>query len=110
MISMEKQYKTRDGRDVRILCVDGPNSAFPVIGFIEGLRFTSSWEKDGLSGADAERSTDLIEVKKTKVVKSLCWRFIDGDLVWRDKDWPNAPPNWKRFPAGDREGEIEVEQ
>lgn len=55
MISMDKKYRTRDGRDVRLLCVDGPKHA-PVIGTIGEVlgQWTSSGTFDFFG-----RSTDL---------------------------------------------------
>lgn len=35
-ISMDKKYQTRDGKGVRILCVDGIDKEFPVVGYIDG--------------------------------------------------------------------------
>jgi hypothetical protein len=35
MITMQGKYQTRDGRAVRILCVDGPGRQ-PIVGFIDG--------------------------------------------------------------------------
>lgn len=54
-ISMDKKYRTRDGRDVRLLCVDGPKHA-PVIGTIGEVlgQWTSSGTFDFF-----RRSTDL---------------------------------------------------
>lgn len=64
MISMDKKYKTRDGRDVRLLCVDGPNERYPVIGIVQGLGFPYNWMSSGNADtADLETSSDLIEVK-----------------------------------------------
>ena len=48
MIEMGKQYQTRDGRAVRILCVDGPHSTYPVVGTIEGESDIYVWTIDGL--------------------------------------------------------------
>ena len=43
---------------------------------------------------------------KMKKVKSLCYRStVSGELTWRKEELPII--NWKRFPAGDIEGEVE---
>jgi hypothetical protein len=60
MIDITKQYKTRDGRAVRIVWVDGPG-IYPVIGFIERLSNTFSWAASGRYGSDP--NFNLIEVK-----------------------------------------------
>jgi hypothetical protein len=62
-ITMQGKYTTRDGRAVRILCVDGPNKFLPVVGFIEGCFAPLSW--DAFGGACREgtpQESDLIPV------------------------------------------------
>ena len=39
-----------------------------------------------------------------KMVKSLCWRCEEGGLLWGDLSNSTL---YKRFPAGDIEGEVE---
>jgi len=63
MISMDKKYRTRDGREVRIYAVDGDGS-HPVHGAIKintGWR-SCTWEQEGFHLVD-EGYCDLIEVK-----------------------------------------------
>jgi hypothetical protein len=67
MIDITKQYKTRDGRDVRILCVDGPNETYPVIGIIGDEKSVCSWTCQGCSGLFT--LIDLLEVKPKIVVE-----------------------------------------
>jgi hypothetical protein len=40
-----------------------------------------------------------------KKVKSLCWRFSDGDLAWRIEGMALAHP-WIRVPSEDKEFEV----
>ena len=47
LITMTGKYQTRDGRAVRILCVDGPDCAFPIVGFIGDRTTTDKWTRDG---------------------------------------------------------------
>lgn len=61
MIDMNKKYQTRDGRPVRILCVDGPDSRWPVIGIPSGQHIACYWMIDGRNYYGAE-SSDLIPV------------------------------------------------
>ena len=60
-ISMDKKYKTRYGREVRVLCIDGPDLAFPVIAIINNdlvIKYTS----EGRVYLDSfESRLDLIE-------------------------------------------------
>jgi hypothetical protein len=58
MISMDKKYRTRDGREVRLLCVDGPDDKRPVVGVLGGR--LAVWKIDGSAGPE-ETQSDLIE-------------------------------------------------
>ena len=74
LISMDKQYKTCDGRAVRILSIDLKNSSLPVIGAVfkrhreELVQFTPY----GVSSAGSH--FDLIEVKPR--IKRDVWMNI----------------------------------
>ena len=108
MISMDKQYQTRDGRPVRLICVDGNDGRYPVVGFVGDEFGVSTWTNAGFyNNAAPCHSTDLVEVKQMKTVKSLCWRHkASGSLAWGVFDAEELN-NWQRFPAGDIEGEVE---
>lgn len=81
-IDINKQYKTRDGRDVKIYTTEheGDN---PVVGAVDGEGLTM-WRTDGRFYTDAECARDLIEVKPEQVV----WVVVDdeGDATgWEHK-------------------------
>lgn len=61
-IEMSKQYRTRDGREVRIYATDH-DSPHPVVGAIKsmGRWYGQAWNDDGTSGFS--RHCDLIEVR-----------------------------------------------
>ena len=65
MIDINKKYRTRDGREVRIYATDG-EGAFPIQGavfFGKGWRMRQ-WMKDGSSTINTgDSDTDLIEVR-----------------------------------------------
>ena len=63
MIDINKKYRTRDGRDVRIYAVDGDEPR-PVHGAVKSQTgwIVSHWPKDGIQSS-YEGSNDLIEVK-----------------------------------------------
>ena len=73
-ISMDKKYKTRDGLDVRILCVDRhglsetpwPNQARPVVGMIGPMQTVMCWSSEGKWNDEGDSIYDLIEVKPVK--------------------------------------------
>lgn len=58
-ISMDKKYRTRDGRDVRLLCVDGPLEN-PICGLVSGGDIPLCWRSDG-AYISREHPLDLIE-------------------------------------------------
>lgn len=64
MISMDKQYRTRNGREVRIYAVDGGGD-YPVHGaiLIDEVWDPNGWTIDGSDVVNNKRSRDLIEVK-----------------------------------------------
>ncbi len=80
MISMDKQYKTRNGRDVRLLCTDA-NGTFPVVGLItqtNGQQEAGCWTSTGGSWSDGSfSSSDLVEVKRTTVIQGVMFYYAD---------------------------------
>ena len=67
MISMDKKYRTRDGREVRIYATDGGcpgGEPRPVHGAFKDKEKWAlcSWGKDGVQGC-SEGHYDLVEVK-----------------------------------------------
>jgi len=83
MISKDKQYRTRDGRDVRIYAMDGAEP-YPVHGAIKNDEgwVRSAWTKEGLVLiVSKEFETDLIEVKpriKRTVLLNVYERSVVG--------------------------------
>jgi hypothetical protein len=64
MIDINKTYRTRDGREVRIYAVDGldTHSVHGAI-YVTGGWLSCTWRKDGRFFADIDQEADLIEVK-----------------------------------------------
>ena len=87
-ISKDKQYKTRDGRDVRIYATDG-RGVFPVHGAIkDGEGWTSvNWCEDGMHLGNNKRTEyDLIEFKPRMKIDR--WIVVEDDgscKMWGDK-------------------------
>ena len=76
-ISKDKQYKTRDGREVRIYATDGAGP-YPVQGAIkrsEGWN-CATWLSDGHVIRCRENPDDLIEVKPRMKIER--WIAIDS--------------------------------
>lgn len=78
-ISKDKQYRTRDGREVRIYSTDG-SPGWPVHGAyrnIAGEWQVEAWTANGTVFLDRTNNGDLIEVKpRVKGWVNLC-RFSD---------------------------------
>jgi len=74
---MDKKYKTRDGRDVRVLCVDADNEHFPVIGIVHG--YACNFSRDGkwseTMSASGDSPRDLIEQPEEKTVWLEIFRY-----------------------------------
>jgi hypothetical protein len=78
-IEMGKQYRTRDGREVRIYAVDG-GSNYPVHAATKGGDgwYVNKWASDGRYNTGVvESPSDLIEVKPR--IKRECWVNVYRD-------------------------------
>lgn len=79
-ITMDGKYQTRDGRPVRVLCVDADIDGQPVVGIIGGKYGdeVQSWEADGSYWDDNDNDPDdLIPVPEKRRVKF--WVNVYGD-------------------------------
>ncbi len=63
-IQLDKQYKTRDGREVRIHAIDGPNPSQPVVASVRnGTTWNLfTWRADGSSYFGLDHESDLVEI------------------------------------------------
>ena len=70
MIDFNKPVQTRDGREVRVLCTDGPYKDYPVVGYvISEVVVFQSWCISGARWPTTPSShDDLINVPDTRVV------------------------------------------
>lgn len=83
-ITMDGKYKTRDGRGVRILCVDGSNPGYPVV-----AELPQGWVmlyKDNGVSPTSDTGLDLVEVRDrvpddTPVDAKIWVRNSEGE-VW----------------------------
>jgi hypothetical protein len=62
---MNRKYKTRDGRNVRILATDIKDRRYPVTAAVEisGVEYIKLYTADGHYAYNEESEDDLIEVK-----------------------------------------------
>ena len=107
LISMDKQYKTRDGRAVEILKININHKNFPVaivVTNLDGSQCTGTRTRTGRMYADRENIGDLIEVKPR--IKQNVWMNI-----YQEKS-PCAhffKENADKYSYGDRIACVKVE-
>lgn len=85
MISMDKKYRTRDGRDVRLLCVDGPGDQ-PVFGLVNGS--VETWSENGAYFGGDPSPSDLIEYHEPDI--RTIWVNVYEDVVLNYKTAESA--------------------
>jgi len=77
MIDLNKKYRTKNGREVRIYAIDGTETT-SVHGAIKGENgwFITTWRSDGISGFP---DYDLVEVKPR--IKKTVWLNVYEDFT-----------------------------
>ena len=93
-VSMEKKYRTRDGRNVRVLLLDWEHDEYPVVAVMKDQVVVYTAQGKYYSNSQ-ESSFDLIEVSQ--------WDFpIDTPVLVRDYD--NEVWNKRYFSGVNKEG------
>lgn len=81
MISMDRQYRTRDGREVRIYALDGGQEKSIIHGAVKekGAWNATTWSKGGTYYGDGHRhKNDLVEVTaETPKIKTALQSLAD---------------------------------
>ena len=84
MISMDKEYTTRDGRPVRVLCVDKKNTEYPVLALVtdgHDSELVEAYTAGGRYYFSKESRYDLIEKPKTR--KITVWvNIYEGGIMY----------------------------
>lgn len=91
MIDKNKQYRTRDGREVRIYATDGIG-AYPVHGATRGSQgwTPEKWTAGGLFFFDgSHREGDLVEVKPRLQVEAWVNVYKDCFATYDNKETAN---------------------
>lgn len=104
MISMNKKYQTRDGKPVRLICIDETLERYPVIGIIDNDESSpSSWTKEGCYFGDDEEesSRDLVEIKEEKTFTGWVNLYTDGSFgqVYSSKEECKSARGYGVHPA-----------
>jgi hypothetical protein len=95
MIDINKKYRTRDGREVRIYATDGGQLKDTVHGAVleKGCWWITSWDRNGEWSIDDSRWS-LIEVRPRH--KRTVWV-----TVWRNGyTETSSKPEWRNGPLG----------
>ena len=82
LISMDKQYKTRDGREAEVLRIDMNHKHFTVAAIItnsDGTQWLASRTSTGLTFLGREHVGDFVEVKPR--VKREAWMNIYPEIT-----------------------------
>ena len=104
-IRMDRKYQTRDGRPVRILCVDGPGPN-PVVGFVQRAKGPTCWSATGVAAKPSDQccnKADLIHVPEevtryaniyrddagTYLLGQLCFHQTAADAIRIARFEPN---------------------
>jgi hypothetical protein len=83
MISKDKTYRTRDGREVRIYATDGCGR-FPIHGAVKISAgwLTKNWTLDGHQNPEESWSSDLDLIEVKPRIKRTVWLNVFGDHVY----------------------------
>lgn len=92
-IEMGKKYRTRDGKSVRILCVDSNDPVYPVVGLFDGKGQPDTWTEHGNIVVGEERYLDLVEISPYADIPIDTPGWARLDLRW-----------WPRYFAGVSKG------
>lgn len=82
MIDINKKYRTRDGREVRIYATDAGGKQ-PVHGAYlskEGAWKVTYWKEEGMWVRGQSTNLDLIEIREKKKISGWVNIYPDGDL------------------------------
>ena len=80
-IDWTKPVQTRNGRKVRVLCTDGPDTLYPVIGLIEGGDGTELWKLSGMYASNgATCNLDIINTPEPAVTVTR-WVNVYPDRI-----------------------------
>jgi hypothetical protein len=87
MLDIKKNYKTREGREVRIYATDGAGT-YPVQGAIknEDGWYLAQWKQSGKHVGECDSSNDLVEFKHRFKIEQWVVFEDDGSFkMWNKK-------------------------
>lgn len=97
MIDITKKYRTRSGQEMRILCVDILDAAYPVLAMDATLGYVYAYTLTGKYNRNLDSPFDLIEINQ--------WDSWKIDDLIKVRDFLTS--NWRyRHFAGVRDGKV----
>ena len=87
-IDWTKPVRTKDGQAVRVLCTDGPNTMYPVIGVVCGSAATYTWSIDGKYCTNGTNAEINLENAPTRIQREYWVCVYPGDigLLWESRE------------------------
>ena len=87
-IDWTKPVRTKDGRAVRVLCTDGPNTTYPVIGIVRGSAATYTWSMDGKYCMNGISPGLNLENAPQRIQREywVCVYPDDTGLLWQSRE------------------------
>ena len=109
LISMDKKYRTKEGDNVRIVCVD-VNNNYPILGLLmdsNGFEITQTYDPNGQYYSGISGVKDLVEVNEYedfKIDEPVMMRMKNG-VKWHERHfagvdngkpmaWANGETSW----------------
>lgn len=89
MSDFTKPVQTRDGHKVRILCTDGPDKRFPIVGYIGDAVTTSTWTREGRFYSSpylASCGLDLVQVAAQETVYANLYPLYGGSTFYASRE------------------------
>jgi hypothetical protein len=102
-IEMGKAYQTKDGRSVRLLCVDGPGDR-PVVGFVQGIFQPLAWDMNGRIDKNEPMLIDLVPAKTKRsgwvnVYRIGEKRLWSSSIIYTTKSEAEKGQSWSHYAA-----------
>lgn len=104
-VTMTGKYKTRDGRDIRILCIDRPDDRYTVVGLTDKGDVLTLTE-DGKFVDCRDSNEDLVEVENT-FHKDQKVEVSDDGVEWQKRHYSHYQDGYHRtFNGGGRSNDT----
>ena len=86
MIDINKKYRYRNGKEARILCVDGGDENYPVIALTREGQTSRHTKSGALCNIEGQHIWDLVEVKEKNVLWLNVYNSPFEGFIYREKE------------------------